>query len=47
MISRDFRIIGLGVANMNFVNLIARYSGCKGNAIGLERTLEETFEQNF
>ncbi len=43
MTSRDFRIIGT-VANVNFVNLIAGYGGCKGNAIGLKRTLEDRLE---
>ena len=47
MTSRDFRIIKTGVANINFVNLIAGYGGCKGNATGLERTLEDRLEQNF
>ena len=46
MTSRDFRIIG-SVTNVNFVNLIAGYGGCKGNATGLERTLEDRLEQNF
>ena len=46
MTSRDFRIIG-SVANINFVNLIAGYGGFKGNVTGLERTLEDTLEQNF
>ena len=43
MTSRDFRIIG-SVTNVNFVNLIAGYGGCKGNATGLERTLGDRFE---
>ena len=47
MISPEFRIIRSGVANINFVNLIARYDGCRGNAIGLDRILEDTLEQNF
>ncbi len=46
MTSRDFRIIG-PVATINSVNLIAVYGGFKGNATGLERTLEDTLEQNF
>ena len=47
MTSPEFKIIKTGVANINFVNLIAKYGGCKGNATGLDRTLEDTLEQNF
>ena len=47
MISRDFWIIELGVANINFVNQIAKDARCELNVTGLERTLEDILEQNL
>ena len=47
MTSHDFRIIGRGVGNIKFVNLVAKDGGCEGNATMLVRTLEDTLEQNF
>ena len=47
MTSREFRIIRISLANINFVNPMAKDGGCEGNVTGLVRTLEDTLEQNF
>ena len=47
MTSPEFRIIEFSITNINFVNLMAKDGGCEGNATGLDRTLEDTLEQNF
>ena len=44
MTNPDFRIIGSGVANINFVNLNTKNGGCEVNSIGLRRKLGDNLE---
>ena len=44
MTSRDFRIIGAGIANINFLYLMAKGGDYEEVVTGLIRTLEDKIE---